>query len=84
MDVKLTHSTGGRGGGIVLHLPKMRGGNCPLCAKRWEGKCPPLIILQEGKCPNPAKNRGESSYLPDLSRGGGKCPGGEMSGYRLK
>ena len=59
------------------------GGNCPLCAKRWEGKCPPLIILQEGKCPNPAKNRGGggSSYLPDLSRGGGggnvqggKCP----------
>ena len=59
MDVKLTHSTGGRGGGNSPPFAKNEGGgNCPLCAKRWEGKCPPLIILQEGKCPNPAKNRG--------------------------
>ena len=71
---------GGEGGGIVLHLPKMRGGgNCPLCAKRWEGKYPPLIILQEGKCP--AKNRG-GIVLPTWFEQGGKCPGGEMSGYR--
>ena len=54
---------------------------CPLCAKRWEGKCPPLIILQEGKCPNPAKNRG-GIVLPTWFEQGGKCPGGEMSGYR--
>ena len=53
-----------------------RGGDCPLCAKRWEGKCPPLIILQEGKCPNPAKNRGGNrpTYLiwagGEMSRGG--------------
>ena len=54
---------------------------CPLCAKRWEGKCPPLIILQEGKCPNPAKNRGGEIVLPTWFEQGGKCPGGEMSGY---
>ena len=53
---------------------------CPLCAKRWEGKCPPLIILQEGKCLNPAKNRG-GIVLPTWFEQGGKCPGGEMSGY---
>ena len=73
---------------IMLKCPGSYGsdqqrGFCPmgLLSTLWGGFCPPLIILQEGKCPNPAKNRG-GIVLPTWFEQGGKCPGGEMSGYR--
>ena len=79
MDVKLTHSTGGRGGGIVLHLPKMRGGGIVLSVQKdGRGNVHPLLYCRRGNALTLPKIGGESSYLPDLSRGGnvqgGKCP----------
>ena len=44
MDVKLTHSTGGGGGGIVLHMPKMRGELSSLCKKMGGEMSTPYYI----------------------------------------
>ena len=61
---------GGGGEGIVLSVQKDGRGNVH-----------PLLYCRRENALTLPKIGGESSYLPDLSRGG-KCPGGEMSEIR--
>ena len=51
MDVKLTHSKGGGGGRIVLHMPKMRGGGGGIVLsvqKDGRGNVHPLLYCRRG------------------------------------
>ena len=84
MDVKLTHSTGGRGGNSPPFAKNEGGGIVLSVQKDGRGNVHPLLYCRRGNALTlPKIGGGESSYLPDLSRGG-KCPGGEMSGYQCK
>ena len=86
MDVKLTHSTGG-GGGNSPPFAKNEGGGIVLSVQKdGRGNVHPLLYCRRGNALTLPKIGGESSYLPDLSRGGnvqgGKCPDTKTSSYR--
>ena len=54
MDVKLTHSKGGGGGGIVLHMPKMSvggGGELSSLCKKMGGEMSTPYYIAGGEMP---------------------------------